>query len=135
MNDVITYSDTKNFTAEELYQLFSSVGWFSANYPDRLVRAMRGSSSVVSAWDSDRLVGLVNVLDDGELTAYIHYLLVDSDYHGLGIGKKLALMVKEKYADYLYIVLIVEDKDNISFYENLGFQITMGATPMDVTSP
>lgn len=33
---MLTYSDTKTFTAEELGGLFSSVGWESAKYPDAL---------------------------------------------------------------------------------------------------
>lgn len=129
----IEYRETQDFTADELHKLFSSVGWLSANYPERLVSAMRGSSWVISAWDGDRLAGLANVLADGELTAYVHYLLVDADYHGHGIGKELALRIKEKFSDCLYIVLIVESSKNVSFYESLGFKVTKGATPMDVT--
>lgn len=135
LHRVITYRETRDFTADALFRLFDSVGWSSANYPHRLVRAMQGSSCVISAWDGDRLAGLVNVLDDGEMTAYVHYLLVDRQYHGVGIGKKLALAVKEKYKDYLYIVLVVESRENTAFYERLGFRITRGATPMDITNP
>lgn len=129
----IEYRETKDFSATELHRLFGSVGWLSANYAERLEKAMRGSSWVISAWDGDRLAGLANVLADGELTAYVHYLLVDAEYHGLGIGKELALRIRERYADCLYIVLIVESGKNVPFYEKLGFKVTEGATPMDVT--
>lgn len=130
----ISYRRTKEFSREELFRLFDSVGWVSAKYSERLVSAMRGSGAVVSAWDDERLVGLVNVLDDGELTAYLHYLLVDPEYHGRGIGKALACAVKEKYADYLYLVLIMESAENTQFYEKLGFSVTEGATPLDITN-
>ena len=68
--------------AEDLLVFFDSVGWLSAKYSQRLVNALAGSSTVFSAWDGDRLVGLANALDDGKLTAYIHYLLVDPEYQG-----------------------------------------------------
>ena len=39
--------------------------------------------------DGKTLVGLINVLDDGNMTAYIPFLLVDPAYQGKGIGKRL----------------------------------------------
>ena len=35
-----------------------------------------------SAWDENRLAGLVAVMDDGTMTAYVHYLLVYPRYQG-----------------------------------------------------
>lgn len=61
----ITYRETKSFQPQQLERLFLSVNWESGNYPDRLVRAMENSTHVVSAWDGERLVGLVRALDDG----------------------------------------------------------------------
>ena len=62
----IKYKRTKDFTVDELQQLFLSVHWESGKYPEKLVRAMHNSTQVVSAWDGDKLVGLVRALDDGE---------------------------------------------------------------------
>lgn len=61
----IKYKKTKVFTVEELQGLFLSVEWESGNYSEKLVRAMQNSSHVISAWDGDKLVGLVRTLDDG----------------------------------------------------------------------
>ena len=61
----IKYKKAKVFTVEELQGLFLSVEWESGNYPEKLVRAMQNSSHVISAWDGDKLVGLVRALDDG----------------------------------------------------------------------
>lgn len=52
----IEYKDTKEFSASELQRLFLSVNWESGNYPEKLVKAMRNSTHVISAWDQDRLV-------------------------------------------------------------------------------
>ncbi len=87
----MNYKDTRQYTAKQLEELFSSVRWESAKFPERLARAMKGFSYVRSAWDGDRLVGLIAAMDDGEMTAYIHYLLVSPEYQGRGIGKNCSL--------------------------------------------
>ena len=99
----IIYTDTKNYTSNDLQELFQSVGWLSANYPERLKKALDNSETVFTAWDGEKLVGLVNAIDDSELTAYVHYLCVNPDYQGQGIGGLLLDKIKEKYKDYLYI--------------------------------
>lgn len=128
----ITYSDDKNLAPADLEQLFSALEWLSAGWPQRLARAMRGSGAVYTAWDGGRLVGLANAIDDGALTAYVHYLLVHPDYQGRGIGGQLMARVKEKYADYLYLVLISETEKSLPFYQRLGFEPSPEGTPMYV---
>lgn len=118
----ITYSSEKSFTAEQAEKLFKSVNWLSANYPKRLFKALCGCDTLYTAWDGDRLVGLINAIDDGELTAYVHYLVVDPEYQKSGIGKTLLQMVKEKYKDYLYLLLVAENPPLVDYYEGCGFE-------------
>lgn len=105
MEKVIEYKDTHVFGQEELERLFLSVEWSSGHYPEKLVVAMQNYETVYSAWDGDRLVGMICAMDDGIMTAYVHYLLVDPEYQGLHIGQRLVGMLKEHNADYLRIVL------------------------------
>lgn len=65
------------------------MGWDSGRYPEQLKRGMEHSSQVISAWDGDKLIGLVRGLDDGETVAFLHYLLVDPAYQGQHIGQEL----------------------------------------------
>ena len=96
MRDVnIEYKEIKKFTREEIEALFLSVEWSSGHFPDKLVVAMENFRTVYSAWDGDRLVGLVCAMDDGIMNAYVHYLLVHPDYHKMKIGRTLVEMVKE----------------------------------------
>jgi len=126
----IEYKNTRKFQQEELQDLFLSVEWESGRYPEKLVLAMEHSDSVFSAWDENgKLIGLINALDDGAMTAYIHFLLVDPAYQGQGIGKELIRMMKEKYKDYLRVVLISDDKKTC-FYRNSDFKVAEGTTPM-----
>lgn len=131
---MIDYRETRVFSSSQLQELFLSVGWISGNYPARLEKAINNSDTVISAWDGSELVGLINAIDDGELTAYAHYLLINPNYQGMGIGKELVYRLKKRYEGYLYLLLIAEDKKNISFYEHYGFKIVEGATPLSITT-
>ena len=62
--------------------------------------------TVITAWISGKLVGLINALDDGELTAYVHYLCVNPEYQGLGIGEELLKQIKEKYSTGIIYILL-----------------------------
>lgn len=129
----IIYKDIHDFSKEELEDLFLSVEWSSGHYPEKLVVAMKNFETVYSAWDGNKLIGMICAMDDGIMTAYVHYLLVNPDYHGNKIGRTLVEMVKEKYSDYLRIVLVAYN-DELNFYENCGFKREEKSSPMFITS-
>ena len=129
----IEYKDTHDFSRAALEKLFLSVNWSSGHFPDKLVLAMQGFRTVFSAWDSERLVGMICVMDDGVMNAYVHYLLVDPAYQGRGIGRRLVEMVKEKYKDYLRIAVIGYDAE-LEFYVECGFVKSRDASPLFITS-
>lgn len=120
---MITYTEEKKFTKEQVQQLFLSINWQSGNYPERLYKALMNSSTVLTAWDNEKLVGLIRVLDDTEMLAQIHYVLVHPDYQGKGIAGKMLEYIKEKYKNFLYLEAMPEDKKNVSFYEKYGFSV------------
>ena len=132
MSDII-YKDTKDFNAQELQELFLSVEWSSGHFPDKLVVAMKNYGTVYTAWDNNKLIGLISAMDDSIMTAYIHYLLVNPEYQGKGIGKELVRLITEKYKDYLRIVVIGYKKE-VGFYEHCGFKVNERSTPMFITS-
>lgn len=128
----ITYKNTHEFSEKELEELFLSVGWSSGHFPDKLAIAMKNFESVFTAWDADKLVGLVSAMDDGIMTAYVHYLLIRPEYQGMGIGKELVDRIKEHYIDYLRIVVVAYN-DEVEFYEHCGFKKADDASPMFIT--
>jgi ribosomal protein S18 acetylase RimI-like enzyme len=129
----IIYRNVQGFKKEDLEDLFLSLNWSSGHYPDKLQIAMQNYDTVYTAWDQERLVGLIAAMDDGVMTAYIHYMLVRPEYEGMGIGRKLMELTKEKYKQYLKIVLIAYDSA-IPFYNKLGFQKGKDESPMFITS-
>jgi len=116
----INYQTTKDFSAEALRGLFLSVEWSSGNYPDKLQEAMKRADAVISAWDGDNLVGLMNCLSDG-MTAYFHYLLVRPEYQGKSIGKEIVRRMLECCSDCTTKVLIAYTEQT-PFYVKCGFK-------------
>ncbi|KAB7790730.1 GNAT family N-acetyltransferase [Bifidobacterium leontopitheci] len=131
----VTYTREKSFTKEQTQRLFRSVGWVSGEYPEQLHKALMGSSTVISAWDGDRLVGLVRALDDGAMLAYVHYVLVDPEYQGHGIAGHMIEMLKAQYRDYFYIEVMPEESRNASFYEKHGFHVMADGVAMQIVNP
>lgn len=125
--------DIHEFTSKELQDLFLSVDWSSGHFPDKLVVAMQNFKTVYSAWDGDKLIGMICAMDDGVMNAYIHYLLVRPEYQGQNIGKQLVEKMKEHYKDYLRIVVVAYNSE-MGFYENCGFTPANDASPMFITS-
>lgn len=114
------YSDTREFSPAALEELFLSVQWESGRHPERLAEALRHYGAVFSAWDGDRLAGLAASMDDGGMTAYVHYLLVHPRYQSRGIGSRLLDLCKKHYAGYLNMVL-TSYREGVPFYEKSGF--------------
>jgi N-acetylglutamate synthase and related acetyltransferases len=119
---MISYKTSKEFDVEQIRDLFLSVNWDSGKYPEKVVRGLRNSSAVISAWDGDKLIGLVRSLDDGETVAFLHYLLVDPEYQGEHIGNELMERILDGYKDFLHIKIMPSDPKTIPFYEKFGFK-------------
>ncbi len=132
MNQTMQIKDTHDFTPDQLQDLFLSVEWSSGHFPDKLVVAMRNFKTVYSAWDGEKLIGMICAMDDGVMNAYVHYLLVRPEYQGKGVGQQLVERIKAKYKDYLRIVVVAYDKE-IGFYEHCGFNRATDASPMFIT--
>ena len=128
----ITYTEEKKFTQDQVQALFLSVGWISGQYPQRVYKALMLSETVITAWDESRLVGLARLIDDSELVAYMHYVVVHPDYHGHGIAGEMMRLVKEKYKSYLYIELMPEERKNAAFYQRHGFEIMPDGVAMQL---
>lgn len=129
---IYEFKDTNQLAEENVRELFESVQWMSSKYANRLVKAFNNSPTVISAWAGEKLIGLVQAIDDGELMAYIHYLLVNPLYQREGIGERLIHYVKEKYKNYLYVIVICEHKSTIPFYQKQGLIVAGEATPLHI---
>ncbi len=129
---MIEYTTERKFTQKQVEHLFLSVGWVSGKYPTQLFRALTNSSYVLTAWDGELLVGLIRGIDDGGMTAFLHYLLVSPDYRHQGIASRLVEKAKEHYADFFYINIMPEESKNATFYERHDFEVMPDGVAMQI---
>jgi ribosomal protein S18 acetylase RimI-like enzyme len=123
---MILYStDTSDLTEKDLFGFF--VGWPSPPTPAQHLEVLRGSYRVVIAREasSHRVVGFVNMISDGVLTAFIPWLEVLPAYQRKGIGTELMGRALSS-AEHLYSVDLTCDEQLRSYYEGLGMQAITG---------
>ena len=123
---MISYS----FSAENLepWQLRGFfVGWPKPPSPETHLRILKQSHTIVLALDdeSDRVVGFINAISDGVLSAYIPLLEVLPEYQKRGIGGELVKRMLKRYED-LYMIDLICDKERIEFYSRFGMKAITG---------
>lgn len=107
---------------EELMDLYNDVEW-SAYTADKikLKNAIDSSLKVLTAWDDDKLVGLIRVVGDGYTIIYIQDILILKNYQGQGIGSQLLKLILEHYKSIRQIVLMTDQTEKtINFYKKNG---------------
>ena len=122
MNSIIL-KHTKILKDTDIKRLYEDAGWvsYTENLP-QLMKAIDASLFVVSAWDDNKLVGLIRVVGDGVTIIYIQDILVLKAYKRKGIGSKLLISVLESYRDVRQKVLLTDDvEETRGFYETNGF--------------
>ncbi|MEN7549412.1 GNAT family N-acetyltransferase [Rapidithrix thailandica] len=125
----IRLTDTKEFEAAQVIELYKSNKWSSAEKPDLLLNALHNSHSLVLAYDDTKLVGLGNAISDGYLVVYYPHLLVHPDYQGKGIGRMIVAKLQDTYTGFHQQMLTADGKA-IRFYEKCGFTRAGNTEPM-----
>lgn len=124
---IVYATDLENVRPEDLEGFF--VGWPAPPSPERHLALLRGSEHVVLAREdgADRVVGFVNVVGDGVLSAFIPLLEVLPEHQGQGIGTELVRRALELAGDR-YMVDLCCDEDLVPFYERFGMHrfVSMG---------
>lgn len=121
---MIIYKDIKTIDNDQLEKLYNDVQWTAYTKDMALLhKAFSNSLKVVSAWDGERLVGLIRLVGDGLTIIYIQDLLVLKDYQNAGIATQLMQKIMEDYKEVRQKVLLTEEEPSVRyFYEKSGFQ-------------
>ena len=119
---MIRYTDDLASVREDMLEGFF-VGWLRRPSAAQHLAVLRGSYRSVVALDDadDRMVGFVNMISDGVLTAFIPWLEVLPEYQGQGIGGELMRRILDG-TDRFYSVDLVCDAALVPYYERLGMQ-------------
>jgi ribosomal protein S18 acetylase RimI-like enzyme len=122
MEKDFVYKYDNKIDKNQLVSLFNSVGWKTAEYPNRLYCAIKNSDYVMSVWDNNELIGLISAISDGAINVFITYLLVKTEYQKQGIGKILLTDFCNKFEGFGRRIVSTEiDKEE--FYNKFGFDI------------
>lgn len=96
------------------------VGWPVLPSAEKLIEVMDSSYRRVWALEGERVVGYINAISDGVLTAFIPWLEVHPDYQGQGVGTELRNRLVAQL-EGMYSIDLACDEDLIGYYERLGF--------------
>lgn len=122
MDQNFEYKYNIEINKEKLIELFTSVGWKTAEYPNRLYNAIKNSEYVVSVWLEEELVGLISAISDGAINVFVTYLLVKPKYQKSGLGSIMMNDFCKKFKGYGRRILTTE-LDKEKFYNKFGFEI------------
>ncbi|HBC42492.1 MAG TPA: GNAT family N-acetyltransferase [Pseudanabaena sp.] len=126
----IRFSDRQEDVDLEQLQGLLRMGAFWAK--DRTVAgletALANSKPVVTVWDGDRLIGHARATSDGIYRATIWDVVINLEYRGAGLGRKLVQTVLAHphicNVERVYLMTTHQQK----FYEHIGFQQNASTT-------
>ncbi len=121
--------ETRDINIEDIIALYKANGWSAAEKPTVLYNALLNSHTLITAWESDKLIGLGNAISDGYLVVYYPHLLVQPNYQGMGIGKMIVDKMQQKYSNF-HMQMLTADGKAIDFYEKAGFVRAGETQPM-----
>jgi ribosomal protein S18 acetylase RimI-like enzyme len=107
---------------EQLKQLFDvHAFWARDRRIEDLRIAIEHSDPTLSVWDGDALIGFARATSDGIYRAMIWDVVIDEQYRGLGLGRRLVntLISHPALARVERVYLTTSHHQN--FYERLGF--------------
>ncbi len=121
---MIVYNEIKPFT-EDYISLRKKVGFFDVTI-DQAHKSLNNAIKVICAYDGNRLAGMGRLIGDGAVICYIQDVMVDPEFQGKGIGKKIVDLLIDSAQSLvtpgtqMYLGLMSK-KGTEDFYEKCGF--------------
>ena len=105
---------------QRLYQ--DTTFWAKDRSIEDIEIAISNSNPVVSAWNQEKLIGCARATSDGIYRATIWDVVINQDYQGFGLGRKLVETVIThpllNRVERIYLTTTHQQK----FYEKIGFK-------------
>ena len=118
----------------DLAKIYKDAGWWEPTFEQDLSfldRIVKNSAVFVGAFAKKKMIGMGRALSDSISDAYIQDVAVRKRYRGQGIGKKIIQRIIEelekKGVDWIGLVA---EPGTASFYNDLGFEVLSGHTPL-----
>jgi ribosomal protein S18 acetylase RimI-like enzyme len=88
--------------------------------PDRIRKMYENSNLVLTAWDGQRLAGILRGWLDGAYDGYICDLAVHPDYQKQGVGAKLLELAREGQPEVQWV--LTASRIATEYYQHVGWQ-------------
>ncbi|MCA9470667.1 MAG: GNAT family N-acetyltransferase [Nitrospirales bacterium] len=118
---MVTFSESKDFPPELLIVLFNQTQWSQGRTVHDTLTMLAQSDLVISAWDSNRLIGFGRVLTDYVFRASIWDVIVDRQYQGRDIGTQVMRRILDHPSLKNVELFWLCTRDKQAFYATLGF--------------
>lgn len=133
----IQFCDRKSVVDLTQLQALFKLGafWATERKIEDLNIAIENSEPVISVWDSQTLVGFARATSDGIYRATIWDVVIDPEYRGAGLGRKLVQTVlshpRMNRVERVYLTTTHQQ----SFYERIGFEVNSSSTMVLYNQP
>lgn len=100
--------------------LFSKVNWRTRS-PEEIEKAFRASSWTIFVYQEEQLIGFGRTIDDGRYYAMLGDIIVDPDFQGNGLGKKIVNTLNGLLENYHFVTLTAAPGKG-DFYRSIGWK-------------
>lgn len=100
--------------------LFDKVNWRTRDAVE-IERAFRLSTWTLFIFKGDQIVGFGRTIDDGRYYAMLGDIIVDPDFQGNGLGKKIVSTLNGQLENYHFVTLTAAPGKG-DFYKSLGWK-------------
>ena len=108
-------------TVEEIVEVYDSSGINRPTHDKARIQQMYANANlIVSAWDSEKLIGIARSLSDFCYCCYLSDLAVRKEYQKLGVGKMLIQRIKEILGEQVTLILL-SAPTAMEYYPKIGF--------------
>ncbi len=126
----IRFSDRHEEVDLEQLQKLLKIGafWAKERTVKELAIAIANSKPVITVWDEQKLIGHARATSDGIYRATIWDVVIDPDYRGAGLGRKLVetLIAHPHVCNVERVYLMTTHQQK--FYEHIGFEQNASTT-------
>jgi predicted N-acetyltransferase YhbS len=118
---MITYKHNLPLDPKDIARVFDASGIVRPTADlSRIARMFDNANLVISAWNSNMLVGICRALTDYSYCCYLSDLAVDREYQGHGIGRALIKHVQDAIGEETSLILL-SAPGAMSYYPQTGF--------------
>jgi ribosomal protein S18 acetylase RimI-like enzyme len=124
--DEITYRDDVRPATATIIALYRAAELSRPlDEPERIARMYDTANMVLTAWDGERLAGILRAWLDGGFLAYIADLAVDPAYQRRGIGRELLRRATSSDPNLIYLLHAAPTA--MEFYRHTGWRAMQNA--------